>query len=104
MGVAFSVVILMTPSPPGWYLWLVPIFTLHQSRYGSGAVVIISIFSFLFISYHLLHTSGANSILFDFSSFNVSFLQNSFIQSLHYTLMVGSGLLIAIQILRRRGS
>ena len=38
MGVAFSVVILMTPSPPGWYLWLVPIFTLHQSRYGSGAV------------------------------------------------------------------
>ena len=100
MGVAFSVVILMTPSPPGWYLWLVPIFTLHQSRYGSGAIVIISIFSFLFISYHLLHTTGANSILFDFSSFNISFLQNSFAQSLHYTLMVGSGLLIAIQILR----
>ena len=101
MGVAFSVVILMTPSPPGWYLWLVPIFTLHQSRYGSGAVVIISIFSFLFISYHLLHTSGANSILFDFSSLNISFLKESFIQSLHYTLMVGSGVLIAIQILRQ---
>jgi uridine kinase len=101
MGVAFSVVILMTPSPPGWYLWLVPIFTLHQSRYGSGAVVIISIFSFIFISYHLLHTSGSNSILFNFSSFNISALQNSFAQSLHYTLMVGLGLLIAIQILRQ---
>ena len=101
MGVAFSVVILMTPSPPGWYLWLVPIFTLHQSRYGSGAVIIISIFSFLFISYHLLHTSGANSILFDFSSLNISFLENSFIKSLHYTLVVGSGVLIAIQILRQ---
>jgi len=101
MGVAFSVVILMTPSPPGCYLWLVPIFTLHQSRYGSGAVVIIGIFSFLFISYHLIHTSGANSILFDFSSLNISFLKESFIQSLHYTLMVGLGLLIAIQILRQ---
>ena len=101
MGVAFSVVILMTPSPPGWYLWLVPIFTLHQSRYGSGAVVIISIFSFLFISYHLLHTSGSNSILFNFSSLNISSLQDSFTQSLHYTLMLGSGLLIAIQILRQ---
>ena len=101
MGVAFSVVILMTPSPPGWYLWLVPIFSLHQSRYGSGAVVIIGIFSFLFISYHLIHTSGANFILFDFSSLNISFLQNSFTQSLHYTLMGGSGLLIAIQILRQ---
>ena len=100
MGVAFSVVILMTPSPPGWYLWLVPIFTLHQSRYGSGAVVVISIFSFLFITYHLFHTSGAISILFDFSLFKVSAFHNPFIQSLHYTLMVGSGLLIAIQILR----
>ena len=100
MGVAFSVVILMTPSPPGWYLWLVPIYTLHQSRYGSGAVVIIGIFSFLFISYHLFNTSGANSILFDFSLFKVSVFYNPFIQSLHYTLMVVSGLLIAIQILR----
>jgi uridine kinase len=100
MGVAFSVVILMTPSPPGWYLWLVPIFTLHQSRYGSGAVLVIGIFSFLFISYHLFNTSGANSILFDFSLFKVSVFYNPFIQSLHYTLMVGSGLLVAIQILR----
>jgi uridine kinase len=100
MGVAFSIVILMTPSPPGWYLWLVPIFTLHQSRYGSGAVLVIGIFSFIFISYHLLNTSGASSILFDFSLFKAPVFYNSFIQSLHYTLMVGSGLLIAIQILR----
>lgn len=100
MGVAFSVVILMTPSTPGWYLWLVPIFTIHQSRYGLGAVAVIAMFSFLFISYHLLHTSGANSVLFEFSSPNISFLKNSFFQSLHYTLMIGSGLLITIQILR----
>ena len=101
MGEACSVVILMTPSPPGWYLWLVPIFTLHQSRYGAGAVVIINIFSILFISYHLVYTSGANSILFDFYSLEISFLQSSFTRSLHYTLMVGIGVLIAIQILRQ---
>ena len=100
IGVAFSLVILMTPSTPGWYLWLVPIFTLHQIRYGSGAVVIIGIFSFLFISYHLLYSSGANFILFDFASPNIFFLKNSFFQSLHYTLMISSGLLITIQILR----
>lgn len=100
MGVAFSLVILMTPSPPGWYLWLVPVFTLHQSQYGARAVLIVSIFSFLLIAYHIPHNSGANSFLFDFSFSNVSLLQNSFIQSLHYTLLVGTGLLIAIQILR----
>ena len=101
MGVAFSIIIIMTPSPPGWYLWLVPIFALHQSRYGSGAVAIIAVFSFLFISYHLIYTSGASSFLFDLSLLKeASFLNNSFFQSIHYTFMVGSGLIIAIQILR----
>jgi uridine kinase len=100
IGAAFSMVILMTPSPPGWYLWLVPIFTLHQSRYGLRAVAIISIFSFLFITYHLLHTSGAKSYLFDFHLLSAFDFKNSFIQSFHYTLMIGSGLLITIQILR----
>jgi uridine kinase len=100
MGVAFSVVILMTPSPPGWYLWLVPIYTLHQSRYGFGADMVIGIFSVLFISYHLFNTVGASSALFDFSLFELTFFYSPFVKSLHYTLMVGSGLLIAIQILR----
>ena len=100
MGVAFSVVILMTPSPPGWYLWLVPFFTIHQSRYGSGAVTVVGIFSILFITYHFLNTSGASSSLLSFSLFNLHDFTNPFIQSIHYTLMLGTGLLIAIQILR----
>ena len=32
MGVAFSIIILMTPSSPGWYLWVVPMLMLHQSQ------------------------------------------------------------------------
>ena len=101
MGVAFSIIILMTPSSPGWYLWLVPIFTIHQSRYGSGAILIIGVFSFLFISYHFLHTSGASIFTYDLSIFTKApYLDNSFFQSLHYTFLVGSGLLITIQILR----
>ncbi|HIC40370.1 MAG TPA: DUF2029 domain-containing protein, partial [Piscirickettsiaceae bacterium] len=32
LGVAFSIVILLSPSPPGWYVWLLPIYSLHQSR------------------------------------------------------------------------
>jgi uridine kinase len=100
MGVSFSIVILLSPSPPGWYLWLVPFFTLLQSRYGYGAVATISIFSFFFLSYHLLYSSGSDSILFHFSSLDIPLFQNSFIKSFHYTLMVGLGLLITIQILR----
>ena len=100
LGVAFSVIILMTPSPPGWYLWLVPIFAIHQSRYGIGAVTLVSSFSLLFISYHLLHTSGSNSIFFNLELNNLFQFKNMMLQSIHYTLMIGFGLLIAIQILR----
>ena len=100
MGVAFSVVILMTPAPPGWYLWLVPIFTLHQCRYGVGAVSLISIFSFLFVTYHLVYSSGPSLVVYDMPLVNLSFVYSSFAQSFHYTLMIGGGVLIALQILR----
>jgi len=100
MGVAFSVIILMTPSPPGWYLWLVPIFTLHQCRYGQGAVTLISIFSFLFVTYHLVYSSGSSAIPFDMPLIDLSIFNSTFAQSLHYTLMIGGGVLIALQILR----
>ena len=101
MGVAFSIIIIMTPSPPGWYLWLVPIFTLHQSRYGYGAIAVIGVFSLLFISYHFINTSGSNSFIHIKGFYDyLSYIDNSTFNSLHYTLMVSSGLLIAVQILR----
>ena len=100
LGVAFSVVILMTPETPGWYLWLVPIFAIHQSRSGFGAIVLVGIFSLFFITFHLLHTSGAGIIRFDYNQIHISILQSPVVQSIHYTLMVGLGILIAIQILR----
>jgi len=100
MGVAFSVVILMTPSSPGWYLWLIPILAIHQSRYGLGAKILVTLFSLLFISFHLLHTSGANTILFSYDFVNLEVLKNYKTQSIHYTLMFGFGFIIAIQILR----
>jgi uridine kinase len=100
LGVAFSVIIILTPSPPGWYLWLVPILAIHQSRYGFGAIILVTLFSLLFISYHFLHTSGSNLILFNLELSNFFQLNNLMIQSIHYTVMQGFGLLIVIQILR----
>jgi uridine kinase len=100
MGVAFSVIIFMTPAPPGWYLWLVPIFTLHQCRYGFGGVALINIFSFLFVSYHLVHTSEVSPILFEMPILEWSYFSTSFFQSLHYSSLIGCGILIALQILR----
>ena len=100
MGVAFSIIILLTPSPPGWYLWLVPIFCLHQSRYGFGAVILVSSFSLFFITFHLSNTSGPEFIFFDLAFFKIHMIDTFDVTKLHYTLMVGSGFLVALQILR----
>jgi len=101
LGVSFSIVILMTPSSPGWYLWLVPIFTIHQSRYGAGAVLLVSLFSTLFISYHFIYTSGASIHFFNYELFQLSIFEISMFKSIHYTLILSFGLLIAIQLLRQ---
>ncbi len=101
LGVSFSIVILMTPSPPGWYLWLVPILAIHQSRYGTGAVMLVSSFSALFILYHLTYTSGASILFLDDNWFKLSIFEVSIFKSIHYTLIVSFGLLIAIQLLRQ---
>jgi len=101
LGVSFAIVILLTPSPPGWYLWLVPIFTIHQSRYGAGAVALLSSFSALFIIYHFFYNSGATFLIFDFDYSIFGFEDFVLIKSVHYSLLVSFGLLIAIQLLRQ---
>ena len=40
LGVAFGVVILLTPSSVGWFLWLTPMLALHLSRSSFGSQLI----------------------------------------------------------------
>ena len=100
MGVAFSIVILLTPSPPGWYIWLMPILAVHQSRYGIGAVTLVGLFSIVFIAYHLTHTTGSEFIFYDVKLIDLNLFNIERFQSIHFSLMTGLGSLIAIQILR----
>jgi uridine kinase len=100
LGVAFSVIIFMTPAPVGWYLWLVPIFTIHQCRYGFGAIALINTFSFLLITYHLVNSSEASPLLFEMINQEWPHFFHTIYNSLHYTSLIGCGILIALQILR----
>ena len=90
----------MTPDTPGWYLWLVPIYVIHQSRYGTGAISLIAFFSILFISYNLIYSSGSEILFLNLHLIDSINFHNLISKPLHYTLMVGFGLLIAIQLLR----
>jgi uridine kinase len=103
LGVAFSVIIILTPAPPGWLLWLVPIYALHQSRSGGGAVVLVSAFSLFFIFFNLLYSEGAlflgSDMLLQGGDKLVELFPEKY-KSLLYTLVTGIGLVIGLQILR----
>ena len=104
LGVAFSIIIMLTLSPPGWFLWLIPVYALHQSKSSGGAVPLISAFSLFFIFHHLFYSESthfigsAAPIIID-----INFLENVFgdkIQSLLNTIDTGFVFVIGLQILR----
>ncbi len=100
LGVAFSIIIFMTPSSPGWYIWIIPILMLHQIRYGIRAVMLISSFTFIFIFFHLIYSSGSSIVILGNINFKINDFFSNQQQSIHYTLIISLGILIAIQILR----
>ena len=103
LGVAFSIVILLSPSPPGWYVWLLPIYSLHQSR-NKNASLLVALFSIVFIFYHLMNSSGSEIVGINY--YPVQLFQewtlglDSKFQSSIYSLMLGLAGLISLQILR----
>ena len=104
LAVGFSIIIFLTPPPPGWLLWLVPLYALHQSKSNGGAVYLISAFSLLFISYHLITSSGAAIVGYE-DSIIASNVPERFItilkgNGIFNTLIFSFGSLIGIQIYR----
>ena len=102
--VGFSIIIFLTLPPAGWILWLVPLYSLHQSKTSGGANYFIALFSLFFISYHLLYSSGASviplNLIPDFNELIPTYLDSTETNSILNTLIVSLGLLLGIQIFR----
>ncbi len=68
-GMSFFVLVLMTPAPVGWYLWLLPFFVAHQIGSRPFHTLLVMAFSLLVVGYHLFMSWGAAAPLLglDFS-------------------------------------
>ena len=103
LGVAFSVLILLTPAPPGWFLWLTPVLALHYSRGNGNAVLLGSLFSLAFVMYHSIYSTGAKIAFFDNLSLSmniINFFDMPYIQALLNTTIIGLVMVITLQIFR----
>lgn len=49
LGIAFFLVLLLTPASPGWFVWVLPFLVLYQSKGGRVAMALVGAFSLLYI-------------------------------------------------------
>ncbi|RDZ26739.1 hypothetical protein [Lysobacter silvisoli] len=105
-GLSFFLVVLGTPAPPGWYLWLVPFLVAHQLQGDRSARVLAGGFSLLLIAMHVFISSGATAPLLGWNPAPavaaVAARIDPHVHSLWMTLVVASGLVLIVQMLRER--
>ncbi len=103
LGVAFCVVILLTPPAPGWFLWISPMLAIHFSKGNIGSVTLGALFGFVFVGYHLIYSSGSDIVFMQniiMPIFLSDFFAQSQVQSLLNTLIVAIVTLITLQMFR----
>ena len=102
-GIAFLVIVLMTPASSGWFLWTLPFLVLYQAMSGRVAIILIGCFSALYVLSTLLVTSLVFSNGRDFdlgSALHVPGQLGSHAASLLHTAMTAIGVVLAIRIWR----
>lgn len=107
-GLSFFLVVLTTPAPPGWYLWLVPFLVAHQLQGDRSAMLLTGLLSLLLIAMHLLISPGAGIPAFGWhpqpAIANLAATIDPKIMSLWMTMVVSTGLVLIAQMLRERVS
>lgn len=103
LGVAFGIVILLTPASVGWFLWIAPILALHYSQKNGGMVTLGILFNIIFVIYHLIYSSGSQLILSnDIAGLidKAQIIENLHIQSILNTILYSFFSIIVLQIYR----
>ncbi len=105
-GLSFFLVVLTTPAPPGWYLWLVPFLVAHQLQGDRSAMVLTGALSALVIALHLLISPGAAIPLLGWDPqpaiADLAARLTPHALSLWMTMVVCTGLVLIVQMLRER--
>ena len=103
LGMAFLLVVLMTPASPGWFIWAIPLLVSYQAMSGRIAVILTGIFSGLYVLSSLLATPirflnvGRLDVV---DAFHLSEQVSNHTASFLHTTMVATGIILAMRIWR----
>lgn len=100
-GMAFLLIVLTTPASPGWFVWTIPFLVMYQAISGRIAVILIGVFSVLYVLSTLLTTPLHPVSAHEFelgSALNISGQAGGHVASILYTTMVAMGVVLAIRL------
>ncbi len=49
LGIAFFLVVLLTPASPGWFIWVLPLLVMYQAIAGRLAIGLVGVFTVLYV-------------------------------------------------------
>jgi uridine kinase len=103
LGMAFLLVVLMTPASPGWFIWTIPLLVTYQAMSGRIAIALTGIFSGLYVLSSLLampirFLNADQFYLGD--AFQLSEQLSNHAASFLHTTMVAAGIILALRIWR----
>lgn len=103
IGMSFLLVVVLTPSSPGWFVWCIPFLVLYQAMSGRIAVLLVGAFSAVYVASTLflttLHFSNGSQVALA-NFFLISASSSAHTASLFYTATAAIGGILAIRIWR----
>lgn len=98
LGMAFLLVVLLTPASPGWFIWALPLLVTYQAMSGRIAIVLSAAFSAFYVLSTLF---SLPSMLFGFGLADTAIsVVTGRLEALLHTGMVAIGIVLALRIWR----
>ncbi|MHC9061981.1 uridine kinase [Nitrospira sp. CMX1] len=103
LGVAFLLVLLLTPASPGWFMWVIPFLVLYQAKSGQMTIALVAGFSLLYVG---LSGILAPTPIFTFNSWLPALRAMdwpqpaAYVLSLWQTILFAAGIILAVRMLQ----
>lgn len=104
LGIAFFLVLLLTPASPGWFLWVLPLLVFYQANNNHIAIAIVGVFTLFYVALSFLITPrptilGSN--IADVIAVNISAKLGMKNQGVLFTVLLTIGIILMIRIWRQ---
>ena len=100
LGMAFLLVVLLTPASPGWFIWVLPLLVAYQLSSDRAAIYITSIFSVLYVINILIDITPYFDEAMNFFGLQNATILNTRLASLIHTALMAVGIILATRVWR----